>query len=379
MYRILHLADVHLDASFATSGLPPAIGTWRRGDLRAALGRTLTIARERHVDAVTIAGDLYEQDFALPDTAAFLVQHLAKLAPIRVFVAPGEHDPYANDSLYALTRWPENVSVFSQPRLSSVELAPHILLWGAAHPAARAGNALAGMRLPEESVNLLLLHAADTAATASAGSVAFVANLALVEAAGFDAAFLGHVHAGQLHRGARSWCVYPGSPDPLAPAEEHAEHNAVIVTVDNGSCTAEVISIGQWHYTTVSVDLTGCASNPEAQLRVVQALRSITIPDSDRLVCYVHVTGIPPTDFDAAALSGQLQRKAHIVVKTSLAMPYNLEQLAREQTVRGLLVRRFQQRLSSTTDEVQRRKTLSALHIALRALDGKQVGLHEID
>ena len=56
----------------------------------ATLGRILTLARERQVDVVTIAGDLYEQDYALPETAGFLAQQFAKLAPIRVFVALGE-------------------------------------------------------------------------------------------------------------------------------------------------------------------------------------------------------------------------------------------------------------------------------------------------
>src|SRR6266487_3296632 len=105
MFRIIHLSDLHLDTSFAISGLPAAAGAWRRADLRATLGRILALARERRVDAVTIAGDLYEQEYALPDTADFLVQQLAKLAPIRVFIAPGKSDPHTNDSLYALTRW----------------------------------------------------------------------------------------------------------------------------------------------------------------------------------------------------------------------------------------------------------------------------------
>ena len=39
------------------------------------------MARERRVDAVTIAGDLYEQAYALPETADFLAQLLASQDP----------------------------------------------------------------------------------------------------------------------------------------------------------------------------------------------------------------------------------------------------------------------------------------------------------
>ena len=43
MIRILHCADLHLDASFASSGLPPTAGSWRRDNLRATLGRILAL------------------------------------------------------------------------------------------------------------------------------------------------------------------------------------------------------------------------------------------------------------------------------------------------------------------------------------------------
>jgi len=106
MFSILHCADLHLEASFASDRLPPAAGNWRRADLQAALGRILALAHEHQVDAVTIAGDLYDQEYALPDTAEFLREQLAALAPVRAFIAPGECDPCGDDSLYALTRWP---------------------------------------------------------------------------------------------------------------------------------------------------------------------------------------------------------------------------------------------------------------------------------
>lgn len=136
--HLLHLSNLHLDAPF------PTLGPERRADLRATLGRILALARERRVDAVTIAGDLYEQDYALPDTAAFLAQQAARLAPIRVFIAPGERDPYTHDSLYALTRWPENVTLFSQGQLTAVELGPGITLWGAACPASGSVGSAGG-------------------------------------------------------------------------------------------------------------------------------------------------------------------------------------------------------------------------------------------
>ena len=40
----------------------------------------------------------------------------------QVFIAPGNHDFYSPRSIYAGTRWPENVHIFSTVQVESVEL-----------------------------------------------------------------------------------------------------------------------------------------------------------------------------------------------------------------------------------------------------------------
>src|SRR3989304_5470636 len=113
-YKILHFADLHLDASFAGQGFPVEYGNERRLDLRATLTRILARSRELKVNAVTIGGDLFVQEYLLPETADFIQQQMALLAPIRVIIAPGGQDPYTNESPYARLNWPENVDIFYQ-------------------------------------------------------------------------------------------------------------------------------------------------------------------------------------------------------------------------------------------------------------------------
>jgi exonuclease SbcD len=387
MFQILHCADLHLDSSFASGRLPAAVGSWRRADLRATLGRILTLAREQQVDAVTMAGDIFEQDYVLPDTADFLVQQFTKLAPIRVFIAPGERDPYTNDSLYALTRWPENVMVFSQGQLSAVEMAPGIYLWGAACPPARGHRVLDNFHVNHDGVNLLLLHATDAKQPGIGSTALFSVDAAAVHAAGFDLALLGHQHSGRLWPEDAPCCVYPGSPEPLAPEEADGTHQVVLLTIQEEtgfsrknpvSFRTELIPISQWRYLPLRVDLTDCSSTDETTTRVEQSLQSIQRNDDERVVCHVTLTGLPDFDLDVEALAGQVKTKAHVRYETRLSLPYDLEQLAQEQTVRGLLVRRFQARLKNASSDQEHHKLLNALNYALEALDGKQVRPNEI-
>jgi DNA repair exonuclease SbcCD nuclease subunit len=61
-----------------------------------------------------VGGDLYEHDRATLDTGNFIAKEFARLAPKPVLITPGNHDPYAPDSLYRRVAWPDNVVIFDQ-------------------------------------------------------------------------------------------------------------------------------------------------------------------------------------------------------------------------------------------------------------------------
>jgi hypothetical protein len=105
-----------------------------------------------------------------------------------------------------------------------------------------------------------------------------------------------------------------------------------------------------------------------------------TAPDGadERVLCRVRLIGLPVCTLDLDALADRIETKAYLHYETRLAFAYDLEQLAQEQTVRGMLIRRFQARIKSTKSLRERTMAESALLSALRALEGKQVGLDEI-
>ena len=62
MIRLIHTADIHLDACFANANMPPNFGNRRRQSLRDVFSGILERARASAADAVLIAGDLFEHD-----------------------------------------------------------------------------------------------------------------------------------------------------------------------------------------------------------------------------------------------------------------------------------------------------------------------------
>ena len=93
MVTILHTADVHLDRAFSGPGMSQSIAAARRQELREAVRRLVDLALELRAGALTIGGDLFEHDRVTMDTGNFLRQQFERLAPARVFIAPGKPRP----------------------------------------------------------------------------------------------------------------------------------------------------------------------------------------------------------------------------------------------------------------------------------------------
>ena len=120
--KIVHFSDLHLDSSFAWAGATGGAARKRRQALRDTLVRIVELTREVNADALFCGGDLYEQEHFRPDTAEFLKDTFAGLAPLPVYIAPGNHDWYGPKSLYAQVAWSENVHLFREAVLRRVAL-----------------------------------------------------------------------------------------------------------------------------------------------------------------------------------------------------------------------------------------------------------------
>ena len=361
--RIVHFADLHLDSGFVWAGAGGAAARRRRQSLRDALDRIAALARDVDAAALFCGGDLYEHERVTPDTARFLRATFAGLAPCSVYLAPGNHDWYGPDSLYALTDWSRNVHVFREPRLQPVRLGDRLTLWGAAHRTpAGTGNFFAGFTAHGPGAHVTLCHAAERSWLAEQGGskqphAPFDAGD--IERAGLAHAFLGHYH--RPRDAARH--TYPGNPDPLAFGED-GERGAVVATIaGDGSITRERRVVATTRAHDLTLDVTGCLSRQDVRNRLIRAatgrrgLVRLTMegelhPDVD--LREDDLRRLLLESFDAVQIRyGALQAV------------YDLEEIGREQTVRGQFVRDV---LQADLPEDETRRVLAT---GLRALAGR--------
>ncbi|MEO9781613.1 MAG: DNA repair exonuclease [Sedimentitalea sp.] len=114
MFRLIHTADLHLDAPLKSLALKDEELSELVGNAtRRALERIVELCLEERVDTLLISGDLYDGDMRSMKTAAFLVSQMERLneAGISVYVIRGNHD--AESVLTRELELPPNVEVFS--------------------------------------------------------------------------------------------------------------------------------------------------------------------------------------------------------------------------------------------------------------------------
>jgi exonuclease SbcD len=359
--RLLFFADLHLDAPFAWAR--PEVARARRHSIRECLRRICDLAAAERVDALCCGGDLYEQERFTPDTAAYLRDAFARLHPLPVFLAPGNHDWLGPASLYRQVSWTDNVHVYGQARLAPVELTDGFTLWGAAHQQpANTANFLDGFQVDRGGINIGLFHGSEQGdfAAQDRGKVAHAPFHAdQVAAAGLTHALVGHFHT---PRDAPTY-TYPGNPEPLTFGET-GERGPVLVTIDDaGGVRRQRHRVAVAQVTDVTVDLSGVAHSDEVRDRVRARL--------DGMVGTVRVTLVGEVGLDVevtlADLDGVAPQVDVVPRLGHLSVSYDLDAIAEERTVRGLFVRDVRAAPDLTDD--QRRRVLIT---GLRALDERR-------
>jgi exonuclease SbcD len=363
--RILHFADVHLDRPFV--GLPERAAVQRRQELFEALRRCLTLAKEHSADAITVGGDLWEEEHVRADTRNSVAYELGQVG-IPVLLICGNHDPLLPGGSYRRTEWPDNVQIFPRRTLSEIRVGD-VSLWGVSW----SGGELTSRVFETADVprdrrkHLLLLHGSSTRVSVGelAGYLPF--DPALVRTAGFDVCLAGHVHDASYVEGV----VYPGSPEPLGWAETGRHCVALVDVADD--VKVELVDVNRRRYERRDVDCSGSTSSSEIENRIRSAL---TDADAENVFLRIRLTGEVDPDcvIDPRTVARSAGSRYGLVMVEDATEPIlDIESRAQRKGLDGVFARRLLADLKASTDDKERELIELALQAGLRALDNREV------
>jgi len=267
--RLLHTSDWHLGRSFH--------GVSLLEEQAAAISRIVSLALEHQVDAVLIAGDLYDRAIPPAEAVALFNDALARLSAggTAVVAIAGNHDSHVRVSVYDPLLSAFNITVRGDvgraqepvlvtPRAGGTPVAIYPLPY--LEPAV-VGPALAGepVRLRHEEVTRLAIeriHAdrrerpphrsvlvahtfvagGETSESERELTIGNVDRVSVAAFEGFDYVALGHLHASQQLDGPR--IAYSGTPLAFSFSEEHHVKSVRIVELAaDGTPTVQVVPL----------------------------------------------------------------------------------------------------------------------------------------
>ncbi len=371
MIKMIHAADIHLDSPFAMLDLQKS--ELRRQELRSSFDALINLAYSTRANLMIIAGDLFNGAFVTHETLNMITRGFESIPDCRIVIAPGNHDPAGEDSIYNKIRFSNNVFVFNSPELTSFDF-PDIncTVYGYAFTSSRMESCPIGTIGPKDKsrVNILAAHADMTSPISPYAPL----SERDIELAGFDYTALGHVHnsSGVKALSNGTYYAYSGCLEGRG-FDETGEKGVITARLekDNGKLAFEskFVPFSKRTYLTHSLDITGSDSNTAILAKIDACIKESKYNDS-HAVKFV-LTGLldPSLRVFTHYLEQQISSLFLCKIEDNTLPLYECSYLESDPSIRGALFDKLRVLLESE-DRTQREIASMALRYGLIALSG---------
>jgi len=339
--RIIHCADLHLD-SVMTKHFDEETAAIRRRELLLDFERMVEYAKEHRVQAILIAGDLFDTDVVSRMTAETVRRMIASSEEIAFYYLRGNHDIH---SVLREEPVPKNLHLFSKNPITYQQ--EDVYITG-------AEGITDSLQLPEDGCQIVMLHGMDGKDF----------SLAKLQNTGIDYLALGHLHTYQW--GALSehgvYC-YPGCLSGRG-FDECGEKGFVLLETKGRKVLHTFIPFARRRLWDVPVDV----SKPEEDVvsQIKKATADIAKTDMVRVSLQGEVDSVG--EWNLAYL--QMRFAEHFFVfqiKDRTALRLDMEALKKDRTMRGEFLRLVQEQ------EMTDSKKKAIAQLGLRALMGENL------
>ena len=150
--KIIHCADLHLDSKLE-SNLPPKKSNDRKKEIVMAFHRMVDYAVQNGVEAVIIAGDLFDTNRMQPATKDIVLGKITENSSVKFYYLCGNHD---DGKSLLQGELPQNLYVFSD-RWIQFELG-NVVISGVELTEENRRHIYGGLMLDRSKFNIVTLH-----------------------------------------------------------------------------------------------------------------------------------------------------------------------------------------------------------------------------
>ncbi|MCL2859865.1 MAG: DNA repair exonuclease [Oscillospiraceae bacterium] len=355
--KFVHMADIHFDIIYHLLSKKDNLGDKRRLDQREAFNKIINYIKENNIKYLFISGDLYEQKYVKQSTVEFINEKFKEIIDTKIFITPGNHDPYLKNSYYNTFQWSNNVNIFNgEFKKISTEEAD---IYGVGFTDfINEGIQLSNFKVEnEKKINILVVHGNLDGSDKSTILYNPISSKSLKEK-GFDYVALGHVHKTNFKQGGKNNIIYSGSPISFG-FDELGEHGIIVGEVDKENLNLQFIKMDSKEFVEYTIDITEINSKEE----LVETLNNIVVPENNFYkIVLVGKRNFEINQYDIIKL---INNDRILKLKDFTKLKYNLDEIAKEGSLKGYFVKNLLEK-QNMYDKTEWEK---ALEIGLEILE----------
>lgn len=357
--KFLHMADMHFDTPFTTLNSKGDFGKIRRLDQREILKKIIEYIKENKIEYLFIAGDFYEHEYIQKSTIEYINKLFEEIPETKIFITPGNHDPYLKNSMYDLFSWSKNVKIFSS-KIEIVET-ENVDIYGVGFDDFYCSNlGVENIQIKNPNkINVLITHGSlDTSKQAEIQYNPMKKNQ--LKKLGFDYIALGHIHKPDYNIEENQNIIYPGSTISRG-FDELGKHGVIVGNIEKNNLKIEFIPMDNKEFQ----ELQFSVDNILDIETLAQKLNELILEKNN--LYKIILIGKRKFEISVSTLYKLIQSENIIKIKDKTEPDINIEELANETSLRGIFVSEILEEMKKnnyTQEELEK-----ALEIGLSVLD----------
>jgi len=346
--RFVHIADMHFDMPFTVLSKND-LAEERRLDQRKVFNKMIDYIKENEIEYLFIAGDLYENEYVRKSTIDYINNCFKEIPNTKIYITPGNHDPYLVNSYYNKYEWNENVHIFTNIDKVSDR---NINIYGYGFQDFYSRKVQLPENIDNSKINILIMHA-DLDGSSEYNSILE----SELRNTNFDYIALGHVHKNNYDSNRK--IIYPGSM--IAGGFDELGYHGMIsgeIQEETKKLYVKLISLDEKEFVEIEVDVSRINSKEE----LLEYINNIQI-DNNKYYKII-LTGTKNIEIDTNELIKYVTGKNIIKLKDERKIEYDLEKISKEQSLKGIFVKELLEQINDENKE----QIMESIYIGLNLM-----------
>lgn len=371
--RVLHCADLHFDTPFKE--LSREVSSISKEELLEVFKNIIDLTIKEEIEVLLIAGDVFDNLTVNKNTLFFISNQLARIPNVRVFISPGNHDPYNEKSFYNMMKFPENVYIF-KGTLECKEIKElNLVIWGAGFRNSYENESLlSNMNIDKSKINIMVMHGEiEKGSSSNEYNPIYLKD---IESSNLDYIALGHRHkfSGILKQGITSY-AYSGCPQGRG-FDEEGEKGIIIGEVYIGGVKLKFLPICKRKYNNIEIDVSDTNTYDELVLKI---LSSVNKNEANRDFYKIILKGELREHFslNEKILTDKLENEFYYIkIVNNSSISINLEDISNDYSIKGKFISKIIEKMNNANEE-EKEVLNMALKIGIQCLSEDEVNLND--